>query len=199
MVRAGREQGPGRTGSFELVSGADMARSTVWQAVQTLVAFNLVQQRTGRWSIIAATSLAILAQTLGCAAETVDRFNRHRRGRGAFRRVMRVVTYLETAVGREFYDPVIDGTGSAQAGLERILRGPAADVMSVMLWCRGWCCWARVVACPLTRFRHRTVQASRSDGRAATPRNRTEIRDGGGKRRARQCPMARARIVDPIV
>jgi len=115
------EQGSGRMSSFELAQGTDMARSTVYEALRTLAAFNLVQQRSGRWSIVATTSLAILAETLGCAAEIADRLHRHRRERDAFRRVMHVVTYLETAVGEEFYDPVVAETESALDVLERIL------------------------------------------------------------------------------
>jgi DNA-binding IclR family transcriptional regulator len=115
------EQGRGRMSSFELSKGTDMARSTVYEALQTLVAFNLVQQRAGRWSIVATTSLVVLAETLGCAAEIVDRLHRHRRERDSFRRAMHVVAYLETAVEEEFYDPVIAGTESALDVLERIL------------------------------------------------------------------------------
>ncbi len=115
------EQGPGRMTSFELADGTDMARSTVYEALQILAAFNLVQQHSGRWSIVAATSLVVLSESLGCAAEITDRLHRHRRERDAFRRAMHVVTYLETAVGDEFYDPVIAETESALDLLERIL------------------------------------------------------------------------------
>ena len=115
------EQGRGRMSIFELAQGTDMARSTVYEALQTLAAFNLVQQRAGRWSIVATTSLVVLAETLGCAAEIVDRLHRHRRERDAFRRAMHVVTYLETVVEEELYDPVIAGTESALDVLERIL------------------------------------------------------------------------------
>jgi len=115
------EQGPGRMTSFELAQGTDMARSTVYEALQILAAFKLVQQRSGRWSIVAATSLVVLSESLGCAAEITDRLRRHRLERDAFRRVMHVVTYLETAVGDEFYDPVIAETESALDILERIL------------------------------------------------------------------------------
>jgi len=63
----------------------------------------------------------ILAEPLGCAAEIIDRLHRPRLERDAFRRAMHVVTYLETVVGDDFYDPVIAETESALDVLERIL------------------------------------------------------------------------------
>lgn len=115
------ELGPSAKTSFELVENTGMVRSTVYEALQTLAAFNLVEQRFGRWSIVATTSLVILAESLGCAAAIGDRLHRHRLEREAFRRVMHVVTYLETSVSDEFYDPLLSETESALDVLERIL------------------------------------------------------------------------------
>lgn len=107
--------------SFELAQQSGMARSTVYEGLQTLAAFNLVQQRSGRWSVVSTTSLTILAETLGCAAEISDRLHRHRLERDAYRRAMHVVTCLETVVPEQFYDPWRSETESALDVLERIL------------------------------------------------------------------------------
>jgi len=115
------EHSPDRATSFELAGVTGMARSTVYEALETLAAFNLVEQRGGRWSIVAATSLVVLAESLGCAAEISDRLHRHRLERQAFRRAMHVVVQLETAVPPELYDPLRSETESALDVLERIL------------------------------------------------------------------------------
>ncbi len=110
-----------RPTSFDLAGVTGMARSTVYEALETLAAFNLVEQRSGRWSIVATTSLAILAESLGCAAEISDRMHRHRLERVAFRRAMHVVAHLETTVPQAFYDPLVSETESALDVVERIL------------------------------------------------------------------------------
>ena len=116
------EHAHGRLTSFELATGTGMARSTVYQALQTLAAFDLAEQRGGRWQIVAATSLSVLAEALGCAADMAQRLTLHRIERVAFRRVMRVVDrHLETMVDADLLiDPGSDGETALEL-LERIL------------------------------------------------------------------------------
>ena len=116
------EQARGRLTSFELATDTGMARSTVYQALQTLAAFDLAEQRDGRWQIVAATSLSVLAEALGCAADMAHRLTLHRTERIAFRRVMRVVDrHLETMVDEDLLiDPGSDGETALEL-LERVL------------------------------------------------------------------------------
>ena len=111
-----------RPTSFELSAWTGMARSTVYQALETVAAFNLAQQRGGRWEIVAGTSLAVLAEALGCAADMAARLAAHRVERAAFRRVMRVVDrHSETLVpGELLIRPGYDGETALEL-LERIL------------------------------------------------------------------------------
>lgn len=116
------EQAKTRPSSFELAVATGMARSTVYGALQILAAFHLVEQRSGRWSIVSTTSLAVLAESLGCAAEMGERLAAHRIERQAFRRLMRVVDqHLETMVPEELlHGPGSDGETALEL-LERIL------------------------------------------------------------------------------
>lgn len=93
------EQARTRPTSFELAETTGIARSTVYEAPQTLTAFDLVQQHDGRWVLVHTTSLAVLAETLGSAQVVADRLQQHRAERLAYRRVLRIVTpYIETNV-----------------------------------------------------------------------------------------------------
>ena len=116
------EHAKSRPSSFELSQQTRMARSTVYQALETLAAFDLVEQRGGRWSIRAGTSLGVLAESLGCAADMAGRLAAHRVERVAFRRVMRVVDrHLETLIPEELLiTPGTDGETALEL-LERIL------------------------------------------------------------------------------
>jgi hypothetical protein len=116
------ERAKSRPSSFELSAETGMARSTVYQALETLAAFNLVEQRGGGWSIVAATSLAVLAESLGCTADMQSRIAAHRIERVAFRRVMRVVDrHLETMVPAEVLLQAGSEGETALELLERIL------------------------------------------------------------------------------
>jgi len=116
------EHAKSRPSSFELSTSTGMARSTVYQALETLAAFNLVEQRGGRWEIMAATSLAVLAEALGCAADMADRLAAHRVERAAYRRILKVVDrHLDTMVPEELViRPGPDGETALEL-LERIL------------------------------------------------------------------------------
>lgn len=111
-----------RPSSFELAATTGMARSTVYAALETLAAFNLVEQRGGRWEIVASTSLAVLAESLGCAEAMGERLAAHRIERAAYRRVLRVVDrHLETLVPEDLLvAPGTDGETALEL-LERIL------------------------------------------------------------------------------
>ncbi len=116
------EQAKSRPTSFELAATTGMARSTVYDALKTLAAFDLVEQRAGRWSIVATTSLSMLAESLGCAEQMADRLAAHRVERAAFRRVMGVIDrHLETSVPEEMLiEPGRDGDTALEL-LERML------------------------------------------------------------------------------
>ena len=108
--------------SFELATQTQLARSTVYQALQTLAAFDLVEQRGGRWSIIAASSLIVLAEALGCADVIVARLQVHRAERAQYRRVLRVVHPLGSGytTGGVWTGPPDEGETALDI-LERIL------------------------------------------------------------------------------
>lgn len=114
------EHAKSRPSSFELSTSTGMARSTVYQALETLAAFNLVEQRGGRWEIMAATSLAVLAEALGCAADMADRLAAHRVERAAYRRILKVVDrHLDTMVPEEL---VIRSGPDGETALELLER-----------------------------------------------------------------------------
>jgi len=116
------EHAKSRPSSFELSTSTGMARSTVYQALETLAAFNLVEQRGGRWEIMAATSLAVLAEALGCAADMADRLAAHRVERAAYRRILKVVDrHLDTMVPEELLIRPGPDAETALELLERIL------------------------------------------------------------------------------
>jgi len=108
--------------SFDLVAETALARSTVYEALHVLAAFNLVEQRGGRWSIIAATSLIVLAEALGCAEVILARLQVHRAERAQYRRVLRVVQPLESGytTGGIWTGPPDEGETALDI-LERIL------------------------------------------------------------------------------
>lgn len=116
------EHSKSRPTSFDLAQETGMARSTVYQALQTLAAFNLVEQAGGRWNLIPTTSLAVLGEALGCAAAMADRLMQHRAERTAYRRMLKVVDrHLETMIDEHLLiDPGSDGETALEL-LERIL------------------------------------------------------------------------------
>ncbi len=116
------EHAKGRPTSFDLAAETAMARSTVYEALHTLAAFNLVEQRAGRWFIISTTSLIVLAESLGCADVIAARLEAHRAERAQYRRVLRVVQPLETGhtPGGAWTGPPEEGETALEV-LERIL------------------------------------------------------------------------------
>jgi len=94
----------------------------VYQALHILAAFDLVEQRGGRWRIVATTSLAVLAEMLGCAEVILARLEVHRAERAQYRRVLRIVAPLHTGhtSGGVWTGPLPDGETALEV-LERIL------------------------------------------------------------------------------
>jgi len=76
---------------INLIATAGLARDTVYQALHTLAAYNLAQQVAGRWRIVAATSLTVLAEQLGVLDTIKIHIQRHRDERARYRSVLRKV------------------------------------------------------------------------------------------------------------
>jgi len=67
-----------------------LSRSAVYEALETLAAFNLAARRRGRWVLVASTSLTALAEQPD-VAETIRRqVTRHRTERAAYRLVLHI-------------------------------------------------------------------------------------------------------------
>jgi len=76
--------------SFDLTASVGLSRSAVYEALETLAAFHLAEQRRGRWVLVPSTSLTALAEQLG-VAETIHRqVTRHRHERAAYRLVLHI-------------------------------------------------------------------------------------------------------------
>ena len=78
--------------SFDLTGVTGLSRSTVYEALETLAAWNLVSPtRDGRWALVTGTSLQVLAEQFGCADTVRALVNRHRDERAQYRRALKVV------------------------------------------------------------------------------------------------------------
>jgi len=84
------EQARAPLASFELITASGLSRSAVYAALETLSAFNLAGQRGGRWSIVAATSLTVLAEQFGVLETIRKTVQRHRDERAAYRRILQM-------------------------------------------------------------------------------------------------------------
>jgi len=84
------EQARAPLASFELITASGLSRSAVYEALETLSAFNLADQRGGRWSVVAATSLTVLAEQFGVLETIRKTVQRHRDERAAYRRVLQM-------------------------------------------------------------------------------------------------------------
>jgi len=85
------EQARAPLASFKLITASGLSRSAVYAALETLSAFNLADQRGGRWSVVAATSLTVLAEQFGVLETIRKTVQRHRDERAAYRRVLQMV------------------------------------------------------------------------------------------------------------
>lgn len=84
--------------SFELSQRTHLGRSTVYAALETLAAYHLAERRDGRWNLVATTSLALLAEQLGCLEEIADQLAHHREERRSFHAALGVITRHNPAV-----------------------------------------------------------------------------------------------------
>lgn len=107
--------------SFDLAGETRLARSTVYQALEVLAAFNMVERTRGQWRIVVTTSLAVLAEALGCLDTMSRRLAQHRVERANYRRALRVVTYLETVNPPSDWKSTAAEDESALDLLERLL------------------------------------------------------------------------------
>ncbi len=89
--------------SFDLTGATGLSRRAVYEALQTLAAWHLVESRGGRWLLVAGTSLRLLAEQFGCTDTVRALINRHRDERAAYRRALRTVDQHPI--------PVLDPTG----------------------------------------------------------------------------------------
>src|SRR6478735_219509 len=73
------EQARGRPqSSFDLATATGLSRAAVYEALETLAAYNLVQPARGRWVRVAGTSLQQLAEQFGCTDAIRTLVKRHR-------------------------------------------------------------------------------------------------------------------------
>ncbi len=86
------------TVSFDLTKTTGLSRSAVYEALETLAAFNLVKQRAGRWKIVSSTNLTSLAEQLGVLDTIEKQVQRHREERLAYRRVLQIADRYRTVV-----------------------------------------------------------------------------------------------------
>ena len=85
------EHAPGTVSSFDLTTCTGLSRSAVYEALETLAAWNLVQPRDGRWARTTGTSLQQLAEQFGCTDIVRALVCRHRQERAAYRQALRIV------------------------------------------------------------------------------------------------------------
>lgn len=82
------EQATERRSSFELAETTRLARSTVYEALETLAAYGLAEQQGGRWCVVAGTSLRQIGEALGCVSDIEAQLTRYRIERAAWRAVL---------------------------------------------------------------------------------------------------------------
>jgi DNA-binding transcriptional ArsR family regulator len=96
------ELSKGAQRSFDLVTVTGLSRRAVYEALETLAAWRLVEPVDGRWRLVPGTSLQLLAEQFGCLEQVRGQVGRHRGERAAYRRALRIVDphpVLATTVG----------------------------------------------------------------------------------------------------
>ena len=94
------EHGKGPQRSFDLVTVTGLSRTAVYEALETLAAWHLVEPVDGRWKLVPGTGLHLLAEQFGCLEQVRVQVGRHRGERAAYRRALRIVDHHPTtAVG----------------------------------------------------------------------------------------------------
>lgn len=82
---------PGPASSFEIAQTAGVSRSTAYEALETLAAWNLAApDGRGRWQIVRATCLGRLAEAWGVLDSIRTLISRHRSERAQYRRALRI-------------------------------------------------------------------------------------------------------------
>ena len=96
--------------SFDLTAVTGLSRTAVYEALETLAAWHLVEPVDGRWKLVPGTSLQLLAEQFGCLEQVRTQVGRHRGERAAYRRALRIVDQHPAAV-------VLGPVGEAEAYL----------------------------------------------------------------------------------
>lgn len=85
------ETSNGPMSSFDAAQIAGIGRSAVFEALETLAAWNLVRpDGCGRWHVVATTCLGRLAEAWGVTDAIRQRVARHRAEKVAYRRALRI-------------------------------------------------------------------------------------------------------------
>ena len=74
--------------SFDLVEVTQLGRTTVHHVLRTLAAYHLAEQHRGRWTVVATTSLTVLAEQFGVLDRIRVIVQRHRDERARYRHVL---------------------------------------------------------------------------------------------------------------
>jgi hypothetical protein len=90
--------------SFDLTGATGLSRRAVYEALETLAAWNLIESRAGRWVLVKGASLGLLAEQFGCVDTVRALINRHRDERILYRRALKVVDHHHL--------PITNPTGS---------------------------------------------------------------------------------------
>lgn len=101
------EQARGRPQrSFDLTISTGLSRAAVYEALETLAGWGLVEPTRGGWTLVTGTSLHHLAEQFGCADTIRALVQRHRDERAQYRRALRIVDH--------HHIPTLDPTDSYQ-------------------------------------------------------------------------------------
>jgi len=93
------EHARGPLSSFEVAAGAGIGRSSAYEALETLTAWNLARpDGQGRWVIVRTTCLARLAEAWGIVDSIHAQIARHRAERAAYRRALRIPEYPDADI-----------------------------------------------------------------------------------------------------
>lgn len=111
--------------SFDLTAASGLSRRAVYEALETLAAWNLVEPRAGRWVIVAGTSLQLLAEQFGCVDTVRALVKRHRDERARYRAALRVVDHHHIPVlcpGEDYRWPAPEPPPDEETLLELLER-----------------------------------------------------------------------------
>ncbi len=98
LVYEALEHAPAPVTSFDLITTVGLPRSTVYEALETLGAYNLAHRSDGRWIVNRHANLDLLADQFGIDEDIRTLIGRHRQERWHYRRALRIVDHHPTAV-----------------------------------------------------------------------------------------------------